>query len=115
MAECKQADPAPCRRNANRTLVTLKVGNLPGRVYYFPRTPSGVGIVEVRIAAPDGTIVVTGGMNGCSVEVIQRGSTLVFYHDADGCQMRNTVSVDGSTSSGAITRNMPHTISDTKR
>jgi hypothetical protein len=88
--------PCTILEECNRTLVTLKVGNLPGRDYYFPWKPSGVGIVEVPMAAPDGTIVVTGGMNGCSVEVIQRGSTLVFYHDADGCQMRNTVPVDGS-------------------
>jgi hypothetical protein len=91
----------PCTLGASSssTLVTITVGSAAGRDYYFPWKPRGVGLVKVPASAPDGTIVVTGGMNGCSIEVIQQGGgTLVFYHDADGCMLRNVVPpVDGDT------------------
>ena len=54
-----------------------------GTDYFFPWVNRGVGEVEVPVGAPDGTIVVTGGMNGCSLHVTRDDKVLRFYHDAD--------------------------------
>jgi hypothetical protein len=97
----KETKGGPCQLSAetSATVTKVKVRAEPGRDYYFPWQPSGVGSVEVPTNAPDGTIVVTGGMNGCAMEVVQRdGTTLVFYHDADGCALRSSVPpVSGET------------------
>ncbi|HEX3485594.1 MAG TPA: hypothetical protein VHT51_11075 [Micropepsaceae bacterium] len=54
-----------------------------GNDYFFPWVNRGVGEVNVPKASSNGTIVVTGGMNGCSLEVTENGPNLIFYHDAD--------------------------------
>ena len=54
-----------------------------GGDYFYPWVRQGVGWVRVPKAAPDGTIVMTGGVNGCSIVVTQDGSDFVFYHDGD--------------------------------
>lgn len=53
--------------------------------YFYPWKPRGVGYVDVPAAAPDGTIVATPAMNGCSAEVRDMGDgNIRFYHDHDG-------------------------------
>jgi hypothetical protein len=54
-----------------------------GNDYFFPWVNRGVGEVAVPINAPNGTIVVTGGMNGCAFQANRSGTNIIFYHDAD--------------------------------
>ena len=54
-----------------------------GKDYYFPWVNRGVGFVDVPYNASEGTLVLTGGMNGCSLEVRNNNGKLTFYHDAD--------------------------------
>ncbi len=51
--------------------------------FYFPWVNRGVGEVKVPLGMPDGTLVVTGGMNGCAIEVRKQDDQLIFYHDGD--------------------------------
>ena len=62
------------------TRLTLRPG---GTDFFFPWVNRGVGEVTVPINQPDGTIIVTGGMNGCALQVNKNSSNLIFYHDAD--------------------------------
>lgn len=71
-------------------VATIAVKN-GGSDYYFPWVPRGVGAVTVPVGAPDGTIVATGQLNGCTFEAIQAGSNIVFYHDGDSKFLRKDV------------------------
>lgn len=51
--------------------------------YFYPWIQTGVGSVRVPKNVPDGTIVMTGGLNGCTLVVSQEGNHYNFYHDAD--------------------------------
>jgi hypothetical protein len=57
------------------------------RDYYYPYqngtgADQGVGHCSVPIGAcQNGTIVLTGGMNGCSLEVYKNGENFDFYHN----------------------------------
>ncbi|MCH4090525.1 hypothetical protein [Acetobacter sp.] len=58
--------------------------------YYYPyiQTPfGGVGTCIVPKNAPVGTLVLTGAMNGCSLQVNETDSALHFYHDTNGRSM----------------------------
>ncbi|MFT8946285.1 MAG: hypothetical protein ABF876_06875 [Acetobacter aceti] len=58
--------------------------------YYYPyiQTPyGGVGTCVVPKNAPIGTLVLTGAMNGCSLQVNETDSGLHFYHDTNGRSM----------------------------
>ncbi len=67
------------------------VKNQPGSIYYFPYITGGVGIpnnnngighVIVPKNVPDGTIVITGGMTGCALQVNKfDDNNLIFLHD----------------------------------
>lgn len=62
------------------------VKNRPGDIYYFPylNGGNGIGYVIVPKCVPDGTIVVTGGMNGCALQVnMLDDRNLIFMHDQD--------------------------------
>ena len=54
-----------------------------GSDYFYPWLRTGVGFVKVPKNGPDGTIVMTGGVNGCSIVVNELGSDFYFYHDGD--------------------------------
>jgi len=61
-----------------------------GPHYFFPYVQAGgggVGHCLVPSGAAVGTLVITGGMNGCSLEVRSRGSDLMFMHDANGSSL----------------------------
>lgn len=54
-----------------------------GSDYFFPWMRTGIGWVQVPKSAPDGTIVMTGGVNGCTIVVTEFQSSYFFYHDGD--------------------------------
>jgi hypothetical protein len=83
VTNCQYGGPCSLKEVKDSGGVTrLKVGN-GGSDYFFPWVNRGVGEVKVSKGVPDGTIVVTGGMNGCSLVVTDTGTHYVFYHDAD--------------------------------
>lgn len=58
--------------------------------YFFPYvhvTSGGVGVCIVPAGQPNGTMVMTGGMNGCALQVNRSGTDFYFYHDANGQSM----------------------------
>ena len=58
--------------------------------YFFPYvhvTSGGVGVCIVPAGQAEGTIVMTGGMNGCALQVNRSGNDFYFYHDANGVSM----------------------------
>lgn len=76
----------PCKLTEQNTaadnVIKLEVSN-GGNDYYFPWVNRGVGEVKVPKMASEGTIVTTGGMNGCSLVVTELDNHYIFYHDAD--------------------------------
>jgi hypothetical protein len=90
-AEARSEIGGPCTLTETGTtngVTRLKVTNDPnGKDYYFPWVNRGVGEVNVPKDAPDGTMVVTGGMNGCGLLVTDEGSHYNFYHNADNCRL----------------------------
>ena len=51
--------------------------------YFYPWMQRGIGWVQVPKDTPDGTIVLTGGVNGCTIVVTEHLSSYFFYHDGD--------------------------------
>jgi hypothetical protein len=62
---------------------TLNATDNMGTDYFYPWLQRSFGWVKVPKSAPDGTIVATGGLNGCSLIVSTKGDDLYFYHDGD--------------------------------
>jgi hypothetical protein len=56
--------------------------------YFFPWLQRGVGWVAVPKAVPDGSIVMTGGVNGCTIIVTEQGTNYNFYHDGDSSSIK---------------------------
>lgn len=54
---------------------------------YVTTQQGGVGTCAVPAGAPNGTIVVTGGMNGCALHVSQSNGMLHFFHDLNSRSM----------------------------
>ena len=55
--------------------------------FFFPyvfATSGGVGSCVVPIGQPDGTLALTGSMNGCALQVNKHGTNFYFYHDTNG-------------------------------
>src|SRR5262249_31587939 len=50
-----------------------------GKDYYYPWLRCGVGWVKVPTNVPDGTIVMTGGVNGCTMVVSESNGYYYFY------------------------------------
>lgn len=61
-----------------------------GTDYYFPWVRTGVGTVSVPKGVPDGTIVLTGGLNGCTIVASEFGNNYHFYHDGDSKYLKDT-------------------------
>ena len=55
--------------------------------FYFPYVQGNAGYVGIQTPIQDGTVVVTGGMNGCALEVCYLNDNYYFYHDAYGSNM----------------------------
>jgi hypothetical protein len=67
--------------------------------WFFPyvwTTEGGVGTCEIPAGQPDGTIVATGAMNGCTLQVNRSHDDLFFYHDT------NSVSMSGKLAPGDV-------------
>jgi len=56
--------------------------------YFFPWLMHGVGWVQVPKAVPNGSIVMTGGVNGCTIIVTEQGTNYHFYHDGDSSSIK---------------------------
>lgn len=72
--------------------------NFSGGGHYFflyGMLAQAPGTVSVPVGQPDGTIVFTGGMNGCALQVQRTGAGFQFYHDVNCAQM--TGAVPGTT------------------
>lgn len=54
--------------------------------YFYPYRQQ-VGYCSVPIGISDGAIVLTGGMNGCSLAVYKNGGKFEFYHDTNGVNL----------------------------
>lgn len=67
---------------AKNGVTRLNISN-GGSDYFFPWVNRGIGECELPLNAPEGTIAVTGGMNGCAFHATRDGAKLRFYHDAD--------------------------------
>lgn len=62
--------------------------------YFFPYTTGSLsatrtGRCEVPFGLPNGTIVLTSGMNGCSLQVNKHDGYFMFYHDKNGNQLQH--------------------------
>jgi hypothetical protein len=60
--------------------------------FFFPYVgpdKGGVGVCIVPMGQRDGVMVVTGGMNGCALQVNWSDNSFYFYHDTDGKNLRN--------------------------
>lgn len=62
------------------------------RDWFFPYRPK-VGYCQVPIGQPEGTICLTGGMNGCTLEVYKQEESFIFYHDTNGCNLHKSGSL----------------------
>lgn len=105
--------------------VTTLVATLDpkGCDYFFPYL-HGNRVGEVSVENPrTGTIVLTGGMNGCAIEVhcLEEENRYIFYHDDNGKSMRSASIVPGAVQVCRITsdaywseRNIPALASDDK-
>lgn len=65
-------------------LIVTSVEN--GGDWYFPyvNTGGGVGECAVPIGQTPGTLALTGGMNGCALQVNRDAQNFYFYHDLNG-------------------------------
>lgn len=83
----------------------LKLKKLSGKVYqleplegqgdwFFPYRPE-VGYCRVPVGQPEGTIGLTGGMNGCALDVYKEGGFFTFFHDTNGCHLHKRGSPAG--------------------
>ena len=59
-----------------------------GGDWFFPYRHK-VGMCIVPVGQPEGTLVLTGGMNGCTLTVYQHSGNFYFYHDNNGLYLRD--------------------------
>ena len=85
-AEISKLDGA---KHENMFKVTLHTDD-KGTDYYYPYVTglNGIGSCIVPKNAPEGTLVFTGGMNGCSLQVNDVGNNFMFMHCNNGCEGR---------------------------
>jgi len=64
----------------------LAVGKGAGDWFYpyINATQGGVGVCIVPVGQAEGTLALTGGMNGCALQVNKSGNDFYFYHDSNG-------------------------------
>jgi hypothetical protein len=93
---CQRGGACTLTQTGTTNGVTRLKMNDGGTDYAFPWVNRGVGEVRVPKLAPDGTVVVTGGMNGCALVVTDDGDHYNFYHDADSCQLGTLKAAEGN-------------------
>ncbi|MEM9059092.1 MAG: hypothetical protein AAGD13_01400 [Pseudomonadota bacterium] len=69
--------------DAGGGITDLEAKSGAGTDYFFPWLQRSFTWVKVPKNAPNGTIVMTGGVNGCSLIVSELGTDYYFYHDGD--------------------------------
>ena len=86
-----RTDGGPCTISCapiGNNIYRLTPSQGSGPDFYFPYVSEnlngGVGQCRVPADAPDGTIVLTSAMNGCSLDIRRSGADLVFRHIANG-------------------------------
>src|SRR5271154_2368129 len=70
-----------------------------GSDFFFPymnASTGGVGECIVPIGQRDGTLALTGSMNGCALQVNRNGTNFVFYHDSNGESLAKRGNVPGT-------------------
>lgn len=70
-------------RDVNNRLVALEATANRGTDYFFPWLQRSFTRVRVPKPVSDGTIVMTGGLNGCTLVVSEDDGAFHFYHDGD--------------------------------
>ncbi len=98
-SRCEYGGPCTLKEGKTVNGVTRLLVSCGGTAtdYFFPWVNRGVGEVRVPAGSANGTIVVTGGMNGCGLVVTKNGPHLVFYHDADNCYLGVLRAANGTT------------------
>jgi hypothetical protein len=74
----------------NDNIYRLRVTGITGGDFYYPYVTSGdsVGRCRVPVGQADGTMVLTGGMNGCAIQVNRLDSNeFEFCHDKNSCSI----------------------------
>ena len=69
-----------------------------GKDFFFPYMNAGTGGVGeciVPVGQPDGTLALTGSMNGCAFQANRTNAGFVFYHDSDGKSLAKRGNVPG--------------------
>jgi hypothetical protein len=84
--------PGPLGGNVSISASVIKTVNMlkisPGGAdYYYPYIFLGAGVVNVQMPVTNGTIALTGGMNGCALDVRLKDGYYSFYHDNNGNYM----------------------------
>ncbi len=78
-------------KSANMFQIDFENSEENGTDYFYPYVTgeTGVGFTFVPADCPVGTLVFTGGMNGCAIQVNKTvdGENLVFMHDKDAKSM----------------------------
>ena len=72
---------------------TLILTQAPGDDYYFPYI-QGAGSVEIpKQNLKNGALILTGGMNGCALDVRYKDNAYIFYHDQNARSLSNKVDI----------------------
>jgi len=71
-----------CSKAANN-IYDLEASDSAGSDYFYPWLQRGVGWVRVPKTISEGTSVMTGGVNGCTLVVSETLGHYYFYHDGD--------------------------------
>lgn len=84
-------------KKANDNVYVIKASRGTGD-YFFPYTHIGgsAGRCQVPDTVPNGTLVLTGGMNGCALQVNDYPGYKIFYHDANGTQLGTEGALGGT-------------------
>ena len=69
--------------DASGNMSTITATENSGTDFFYPWLQRSYGWVKVPKMVHDGVIVATGGLNGCSLIVSEKGGDLYFYHDGD--------------------------------
>ena len=89
-------DGGPCKLNLTKldgNVYQLEpiYGEGSGYTDWFFPYRHAVGTCRVPIPQPEGTIALTGEMNGCTLEVYKNGGiSFYFYHDNNGCHLHKS-------------------------
>ena len=76
--------------------LVVKAGGIDFFFPYMNATTGGVGECTVPVGQRDGTLALTGSMNGCALQVNRNGNSFIFYHDSNGSSLAARGNVPGA-------------------